>query len=65
MAICVPLRASAPPREKKVSSSHFPLNIRDAGRLTNRVDAVETTKYTYAHGLLATEDGPWADNTVA
>ena len=26
---------------------------------------METTKYTYAHGLLATEDGPWANDTVA
>ncbi len=24
-----------------------------------------TTKYTYANGLLATEDGPWANDTVA
>ncbi len=29
------------------------------------VDAVGTTKYTYANGLLATEDGPWANDTVA
>lgn len=35
------------------------------GRLTNMVDAVGTTKYTYSNGLLATEDGPWANDTVA
>ncbi len=35
------------------------------GRLTNMVDAVGTTKYTYANGLLATEDCPWANDTVA
>jgi len=35
------------------------------GRLTNMVDAVGTTRYTHAHGLLTTEDGPWANDTVA
>jgi len=34
-------------------------------RMTNLVDAVGTTKYRYAHGLLATEDGPWCSDTVS
>ena len=48
-------------------SGQFPKSYsHDAlGRLTNMVDAVGTTKYTYASGLLATEDGPWANDTVA
>src|SRR2546426_10773313 len=34
-------------------------------RLTNMVDAAGTTKFTYyAGGLLWTEDGPWASDTV-
>ena|SRR6266545_2494438 len=34
-------------------------------RLTNMVDAAGTTKYTYyTGGLLNTEDGPWASDTV-
>lgn len=35
-------------------------------RLTNMVDAVGATAYTYdPSGLLLTEDGPWADDTVS
>ena len=35
-------------------------------RLTNMTDAVGATKYTYtAVGLLQTEDGPWASDTVS
>ncbi len=48
------------PSSTDLSYSHDAL-----GRLTNMVDAVGTTKYTYANGLLATEDGPWANDTVA
>src|SRR5439155_172535 len=34
-------------------------------RVTNMVDGVGTTKYTYtAGGQLLTEDGPWASDTV-
>ena len=34
-------------------------------RLTNMVDAVGTTKFTYnAAGQLLTEDAPWASDTV-
>ena len=34
-------------------------------RMTNMLDAAGTSKYTYyAGGLLATEDGPWASDTV-
>jgi YD repeat-containing protein len=34
-------------------------------RLTNMVDAAGTTKYSYyTGGLLWTEDGPWASDTV-
>jgi hypothetical protein len=33
--------------------------------MTNMVDAAGTTKYTYKPGgLLETEDGPWASDTV-
>lgn len=35
-------------------------------RLTTMVDAVGTTRYTYnAAGLLLSEDGPWAEDTVS
>jgi RHS repeat-associated protein len=35
-------------------------------RLTNMVDAVGTTQFGYdTNGLLAFEDGPWADDTVS
>jgi len=33
--------------------------------MTNLVDTVGTTKYRYAHGLSATEDGPWSSDTVS
>ena len=33
-------------------------------RVTNMMDAVGTTKYTYANGLLATEVGPWTSSTL-
>lgn len=37
-----------------------------AGRLTNLVDGVGTTKWTYTMtGQLASEDGPWSDDTVS
>ena len=32
--------------------------------LTNLVDAVGTTKFTYSNGLLASEIGPWTSSTV-
>jgi RHS repeat-associated protein len=42
-----------------VSNSYDALN-----RLTNMVDSVGTTKWTYSNGLLVAEDGPWNDDTV-
>ena len=37
----------------------------ELNRLTNMVDAVGATRYSYDHaGLLLTEDGPWAYDTV-
>jgi RHS repeat-associated protein len=37
-----------------------------AGRLTNMVDGIGTTRYTYtASGALASEDGPWTSDTVS
>ncbi len=37
-----------------------------ANRMTNMVDAVGTTKFTYtASGQLASEDGPWSSDTVS
>jgi len=35
------------------------------GRLTGMVDSAGTNVYTYANGLLASEDGPWAGDTVS
>ena len=36
------------------------------GRLTNMLDAVGATRYTYsASGAVASEDGPWASDTVS
>ena len=38
----------------------------DYGRLTNMVDAVGTTAFTYtSFGALLSEDGPWADDRIA
>src|SRR5437867_2264606 len=34
-------------------------------RLTNMVDAVGTTVYSYANQFLASEDGPWDNDTVS
>ncbi len=34
-------------------------------RLTTMVDSAGTTVYGYANGLLASENGPWADDTVS
>src|SRR6266699_4344525 len=34
-------------------------------RLTNMMDAVGTTVYSYANQFLASEDGPWANDTVS
>ena len=47
------------------SSPDITLQYDALNRLTNMVDAVGPTKYTYyPGGLLWTEDGPWADGTV-
>ncbi|HQI31975.1 MAG TPA: RHS repeat-associated core domain-containing protein [Verrucomicrobiota bacterium] len=35
------------------------------GRLTNLVDGVGQTRYSYANNRLASEDGPWAEDTVS
>jgi len=35
------------------------------GRLTNLVDGVGQTGYSYVHNRLASEDGPWAEDTVS
>jgi RHS repeat-associated protein len=49
------------PASPSVSFKYDPLN-----RLTNMVDAVGTTKYTYTTGgQLLTEDGPFASDTVS
>jgi RHS repeat-associated protein len=34
-------------------------------RLSSMVDAVGSSAYTYANGLLASEDGPWTGDTVS
>jgi len=34
-------------------------------RLTTMVDSAGTTSYGYANGLLASENGPWAEDTVS
>src|SRR5439155_14460594 len=47
------------------SSPDITLQYSALNRLTNMVDAAGTTKFTYyAGGLLNTEDGPWASDTV-
>jgi RHS repeat-associated protein len=46
------------------SSTDLKFQFDALGRTTNMIDAVGTTKYTYANGLLASEDGPWASDTV-
>src|SRR5439155_18753765 len=47
------------------ASTDITLQYSALNRLTNMVDAAGTTKFTYyAGGLLNTEDGPWADDTV-
>jgi len=39
---------------------------RAANRLTNMVDGIGTTHYSYdAMGLLTSEDGPWANHRVS
>ena len=35
------------------------------GRLTNLVDGFGQTRYSYANNRLASEDGPWAEDTVS
>ena len=35
------------------------------GRLTNLVDGIGQTHYSYANNRLASEDGPWAEDTVS
>src|SRR5439155_6584144 len=48
------------PSSTDITRSYDALN-----RMTNMVDAAGTTKFTYyAGGLLWTEDGPWANDTV-
>ncbi len=48
------------PASPDVTLAYDPLN-----RLTNLVDAVGTTRFTYAAGgQLATEDGPWNNDTI-
>ena len=50
----------AGPASTDVVMKYDPLN-----RLTNRVDAAGTTAFSWlAGGLLFTEDGPWASDTV-
>ncbi len=46
------------------SSTDLKFQFDALGRTTNMVDAAGTTKYTYANGLLATEDGPWSSDTL-
>src|SRR5207247_736932 len=48
------------PSSTDITRSYDALN-----RMTNMVDSAGTTKFTYyAGGLLWTEDGPWANDTV-
>jgi RHS repeat-associated protein len=47
------------------NSPDITLSYDALNRLTNMVDAVGTSRYTYtAWGALLSEDGPWADDTV-
>jgi YD repeat-containing protein len=47
-------------------SSNISLAYDGLNRLTNMVDAVRTTTYSYdAAGQILSEDGPWADDTVS
>ncbi len=46
------------------SSTDLKYQFDALGRLTNMIDAVGTTRYSYTNGLLSTEDGPWANDTV-
>ena len=46
-------------------SSNLVMQYDSLNRLTNLVDAVGTSKYSYtAAGLLASEDGPWSNDTI-
>lgn len=47
---------------KRVSPSGYTYDAWN--RVTNLVDAVGMTKYTYAQGLSTSEDGPWSGDTV-
>jgi RHS repeat-associated protein len=48
------------------SSADLTLTYDAVNRLTNLVDAVGTTRYTWnAIGQLLSEDGPWSDDTVS
>lgn len=47
-------------------SSNIVMQYDSLNRMTNRTDAVGTTKYSYTvASLLASEDGPWANDTVS
>ncbi len=47
-------------------STDIELSYDALNRPTNMVDAVGTTRFTYnVNGLLDSEDGPWADDTVS
>ncbi len=55
------LLSIAYPVSPQISMSYDALN-----RLTNRVDALGTMRYSYyPSGLLASEDGPWDNDTVS
>src|SRR5206468_415204 len=48
------------------SSADITLQYDAGNRLTNMVDAAGTTRYSYADfGALASEDGPWENDTVS
>jgi hypothetical protein len=59
-----PAIAANPGADDYASSTDLKLQFDALGRTINMIDAVGTTKYTYANGLLASEDGPWASDTI-
>jgi len=46
-------------------SSALTMNYDALSRLTNMLDAVGTTSYGYANQFLASEDGPWDNDTIS
>jgi len=47
------------------SSTDLRFQFDALGRTTNMIDAAGTTRYAYANGMLVSEDGPWASDTVS